>query len=105
LLIFDGLNNWSVHHFLEDTMPKKPHPADIAEADKIASATSFTIHLRTGPHDKTTERAETLAEAIRIADDMGTTAGGRKAMIYAVTPDHRAALVPATMIAQARRGL
>jgi hypothetical protein len=31
--------------------------------------------------------------------------GGRKPMIYAITPTRAAALVPAAMIAQARRGL
>lgn len=84
-------------------MTKKLHPADQAEIKKIAAAVYFTIHLRGGPFDKTTERAETLAAAIEAADAMGTTPGGRKPLVYAVTPDDRAALVPASMIAQARR--
>lgn len=84
-------------------MPKKPHPADLAEAEKIAAADHFAVHLRTGPFDKITKDAGTLAEAIRIADAMGATPGGRKPLIYAVAADHRAALVPAAMIEQARR--
>lgn len=36
--------------------PKKPHPADQAEADKIARATHFAVHLRTGPYDKITKQ-------------------------------------------------
>jgi hypothetical protein len=82
---------------------KKPHPADLVEIKKIATATHFTIHLCTGQHDKTTERAKTLEEAIEIADAIGATPSGRPPMIYAITSAGTAALVPATMIAQARR--
>ncbi|RUM95937.1 hypothetical protein EET67_20675 [Pseudaminobacter arsenicus] len=80
-------------------MPDKLHPADLSDIEKIATATHFTVHLRSGPHDKITKRAKTLAAAILAADKLGKTPGGRKPMIYAVTPVH----VPAAMIAQARQ--
>ncbi|RUM95326.1 hypothetical protein EET67_23915 [Pseudaminobacter arsenicus] len=79
------------------------HPADLSDIEKIATATHFTVHLRSGPHDKITKRAKTLAAAIRAADKLGNTPGGRKPMIYAVTPDKMTVHVPAAMIAQARK--
>jgi hypothetical protein len=89
---------------MEDTMskPKKIHPAEEADIAKIAQATHFTIHLRSGPHDKVTKTAKTLASAIKIADKLGKTPGGRKPMIYAVTPDKMTVHVPASMIAENR---
>lgn len=79
------------------------HPADLSDIEKIATATHFTVHLRAGPHDKVTKKAKTLAAAIRAADKLGTTPGGRKPLIYAVTPDRMTIHVPAAMIAQARQ--
>lgn len=35
-------------------MSSKLLPADLADIEKIATATHFTIHLRSGPHDKVT---------------------------------------------------
>lgn len=85
-------------------MPKKPHPADIAVLAKIAEAAYFTVHLRSGPHDKITKEAKTLMEAIAIRDEMGTTPSGKKAIIYAVGADKMAVDVPTAAIAQAREG-
>jgi hypothetical protein len=79
------------------------HPADLSDIEKIAQATHFTIHLRSGPHDKITKRAKTLAAAVRAADKLGKTGSGRKPMIYAVTPDSMTVHVPAAMVAQARQ--
>lgn len=79
------------------------HPADLSDIEKIGTATHFTVHLRSGPHDKVTEQAKTLAAAIKIADKLGTTPGGRKPLIYAVTPDKMTIHVPAAMIAKARQ--
>lgn len=87
----------------EVPMPTKLHPADAADIEKIAQATHFTVHLRSGPHDKITKRARTLAAAIRAADAMGKTASGKKPMVYAVTADDMTVHVPAAMIAQARQ--
>ncbi len=84
-------------------MAPKMHPADIADIEKIATATHFTAHLRTGPHDRVTKTARTLGEAIKVADAMGKTPGGKSAMIYAITPDNMTVHVPASMIAKARK--
>lgn len=84
-------------------MTSKMHPADVADLAKIATATHFTVHLRSGPHDKITKRAKTLAAAIRAADKLGTAPGGRKPLIYAITPDKMTVHVPAAMIAKARQ--
>jgi hypothetical protein len=80
------------------------HPADLSDIEKIATATHFNVHLRIGPAEKIDRKAKTLAAAIRIADKLGKTPGGRKPLIYAVTPDKMTVHVPAAMIAQARQG-
>jgi hypothetical protein len=79
------------------------HPADLSDIEKIAQATHFTIHLRSGPHDKVTKQAKTLAAAVRAADNLGKTGSGKRPMIYAVTADEMTVHVPAAMIAQARQ--
>jgi hypothetical protein len=79
------------------------HPADLSAIEKIAQATHFTIHLRSGPHDKITHRAKTLAAAVRAADKLGKTGSGKRPMIYAVTADDMTVHVPAAMIAEARQ--
>lgn len=84
-------------------MTRKLHPADAADIAKIETATHFTVHLRSGPHDKITKRTKTLAAAIRAADKLGKTPGGRRPMIYAVTADKMTVHVPAAMIAKARQ--
>lgn len=83
-------------------MTKKPHPADIADRQKIATATHFNVHLRTGPSEKINREAPTLIEAVKIADELGKTASGKKPMIYAITPEKFTVMVPADMIAEAR---
>jgi len=70
-------------------MPTKPHTADATLLAKIAEATHFNVHLRTGPHQKINREAKTLAEAVSIADEMGATPSGKKAMIYAIAPRDR----------------
>ncbi|TGQ92179.1 hypothetical protein EN851_11305 [Mesorhizobium sp. M8A.F.Ca.ET.208.01.1.1] len=85
-------------------MAKKLHPADASAIEKIGTATHFTAHLRTGPADKITKRAKTLAAAIKAADKLGKTQSGKRPLIYAITPDKQSILVPAAMIAQARKG-
>ncbi len=67
-------------------MTKKSHPADIADLEKIKTATHFNVHLRRSPTDKVNHEAKTLREAILIADEI--SAGNTKpAMIYAITPE------------------
>jgi hypothetical protein len=85
-------------------MAKKAHPADAADLAKIAGAKTFNVHFRTGPGEKVNRTAKTLAAAVRIADKLGTTPGGKRPMIYAVTAEGETVHVPAAMIAQARDG-
>lgn len=79
------------------------HPADLSDIEKVGTATHFNVHLRIGPAEKIDRRAKTLAAAIKIADKLGTTPGGRKPLIYAITPDKMTVHVPAAMIAQTRQ--
>lgn len=79
------------------------HPADLSDIKKIGTATHFNVHLRIGPAEKIDRKAKTLAAAVRIADELGLTPGGRKPLIYAVTPDRMTVHVSAAMIAQARQ--
>lgn len=84
---------------------KKAHPAETADREAIAQATGFNVHLRHGPHSKTNEPAETLAEAVVIYDRLAAQAsGGRKPMIYAILPNRAAIFVPLDMVAAARVG-
>ncbi|RUW55823.1 hypothetical protein [Mesorhizobium sp. M8A.F.Ca.ET.021.01.1.1] len=84
-------------------MAKKLHPADASDIEKIAEAVSFAANLRTGPHETLKKTAKTLAAAVRAADKLGKTPSGKKPLIYAITPDKLTILVPAAMIAQARK--
>lgn len=84
-------------------MPKKLHPADLADIEKIGRATAFNVHLRLGPDKKINRTAKTLAVAIRIADKLGQTPSGKRPMIYAITPDKMMVHVPAAVIAKARK--
>jgi hypothetical protein len=67
---------------------EKIHPEDRMLADLIASAESFTAHIRLAPHDKTTVRGlRTYREALNAAAALNATSRyGRRAMVYAVTP-------------------
>ena len=84
-------------------MQKKPHPADIADRAKIATATHFNVHVRNGPFEKINREAPTLAEAIKIADEMSIVSS-KAAMIYAITPEKFTVFVPKDMIDAARNG-
>lgn len=86
-------------------MTKQPHPADLADRQKVATATHFNVHLRRNPGDVVNTEAATLIDAVKIADEMGTMANGKKPMIYAVTPDRQSVFVPADMIDEARKDI
>jgi hypothetical protein len=77
-------------------MPRKPHPSEAADARQIGRAVSFTAHARNSPADKITVACETLAqarnEAIRLCREY--CRGGRRAAVYAVTPEKWTILVP-----------
>jgi hypothetical protein len=84
-------------------MPKKPHPADIADREKIANATHFNVHLRISPTEKINREARTLETAVEIADAISSDAA-KPAIIYAVTPDRMAVFVTKDLVEAARRG-
>ncbi|WP_075657380.1 hypothetical protein [Pseudochrobactrum sp. B5] len=85
-------------------MQKKPHPADIADRAKIATAIRFNVHLRKGPADKINREAPTLAKAAEIAARISAENGGKPCLIYGITPDKMTVLVPKDMIDAARSG-
>lgn len=81
-------------------MPKKPHPADLHEQAQIARASSYAIFFRRGPEFTVREEgfANLLAAIIRAeAIELAHATAGRLCMIYAVTPEGRAHLIPAHM--------
>ncbi|SOC47718.1 hypothetical protein SAMN05892877_13243 [Rhizobium subbaraonis] len=83
-------------------MTSKLHPADIADRQKIATATHFNVHLRRGPTEKINEEAPTLAEAVKIADRISAESGSKPPMIYAITPDKMTVFVPKDLVDAAR---
>jgi hypothetical protein len=75
----------------------KPHPADVANANVIASAVRFEIALFLGGGRYATDIAETLAEArAKAARLMAMHPNGRRPLIYGVAPDGRSGLVTET---------
>lgn len=59
-------------------------PADLADIEKVGTATHFNVHLRIGPAEKIDRKAKTLVAAIKVADKLDTTPGSKKPLIYAV---------------------
>jgi hypothetical protein len=77
--------------------PRKPHPADIANANVVASAVRFEIALFLGVGRYDTDSAETLDEARRKAARLvAMHRNGRRPLIYGVTADGRSGLVTDT---------
>lgn len=73
---------------------RKPHPADIANANVVASAVRFEIALFLGVGRYATDTAETLDEARRKAARLvAMHRNGRRPLIYGVTADGRSGLV------------
>jgi hypothetical protein len=73
---------------------RKPHPADIANANVVASAVRFEIALFLGVGRYATDTAETLDEARRKAAGLvAMHRNGRRPLIYGVTADGRSGLV------------
>ena len=74
---------------------RKPRPADAANAEMLARAVRFDIALFLGTGRYATASATTLEgariEAARLAAENPTT---RRPLIYGVTAEGRAALVP-----------
>lgn len=76
---------------------RKPHPADVANANVVASAVRFEIALFLGAGRYATDTAQTLDEARRKAAGLvAMHRNGRLALIYGVTADGRSGLVTDT---------
>lgn len=73
---------------------KAPHPTDIRDAAYIRAATHFNamVFRGVGRYDREDD-IPTLAEAKAAAARIEARNPGRRAMIYAVTAEGRAALV------------
>jgi len=79
---------------MEPDMPKKPHPADIANVSVVASAVRFDIALFLGTRRYATDSARTLDEArIKAARLAAENPNGRRPLIYAVDANGRSGLV------------
>lgn len=75
-------------------MPRKPHPADIANAAIVAAAVRFDIALFLGAGQYATGTAATLDEARDMAAHMAAMhRNGRRPLIYGVAADGRSGLV------------
>ncbi|HZT26508.1 MAG TPA: hypothetical protein VFA57_12450 [Pseudolabrys sp.] len=73
---------------------RKPHPADVANANIVAAAVRFDIALFLGVGRYATDTAETLEEARAKADRLvAMHPNGRRPLIYGVTADGRSGLV------------
>lgn len=78
--------------------PRKPHPADVANANVVASAVRFEIALFLGVGRYATDTAETLDEArSKAARLVAMHRNGRRPLIYGVTTDGRLGLVTDTL--------
>lgn len=89
-------------------MPRKrePHPSEVYEAQQLARGDlTYSVHFRSGPggairHDGCPSIAH--ADAIACEIEAEHRASCRRCMIYAVTPEGRAILVPDAMRRAAR---
>jgi hypothetical protein len=73
---------------------RKPHPADVANANIVAAAVRFDIALFLGVGQYATGTATTLEEARAKADRLvAMHPNGRRPLIYGVTVDGRSGLV------------
>ena len=84
-------------------MPKKPHPADIANVNVVASAVRFDIALFLGIRRYATDSARTLDEAlINAARLTAENPNGRRPLIYAVDANGRSGPVTRNTAQQCR---
>jgi hypothetical protein len=74
---------------------KKTHPADVADLALIPACTKFTATILKGNRPHTTECDSLAAARIEAARLNATANNGRKALVYAITAEGRAILVPA----------
>jgi len=74
---------------------KKTHPADVADLALIPACKKFTATILKDNKPQTTEFDSLDAARIEAAKLNATANNGRKALVYAITADGRAILVPA----------
>lgn len=76
-------------------MPRR-HPADLADDRRIAAAQAFVVAFRKSPHERYRVEVGTLEEARRAAATLNAEHGqfGRRAMVYAITPEGSQIAVP-----------
>jgi hypothetical protein len=78
---------------------RKPHPADVANANIVAAAVRFELALFLGMGRYATDTAETIEEARAKADRLvAMHPNGRRPLIYGVTADGRSGLVTNAML-------
>ena len=78
---------------------RKPHPADVANANIVAAAVRFELALFLGMGRYATDTADTIEEALAKADRLvAMHPNGRRPLIYGVTPDGRSGLVTSAML-------
>ena len=78
---------------------RKPHPADVANANIVAAAVRFELALFLGMGRYATDTAETIEEALAKADRLvAMHPNGRRPLIYGVTADGRSGLVTNAML-------
>ena len=84
-------------------MPRKVHPADVLNAQVIARATSFRIHLFLGAgRGYATDTAATIGDAKAKAAELLRIHGGhREPLIYGIDPEGRAGIVTKELLAMA----
>ena len=78
---------------------RKPHPADVANANIVAAAARFELALFLGMGRYATDTAETIEEALAKAERLvAMHPNGRRPLIYGVTADGRSGLVTNAML-------
>ena len=78
---------------------RKPHPADVTNANIVAAAVRFELALFLGMGRYATDTAETIEEALAKADRLvAMHPNGRRPLIYGVTADGRSGLVTNAML-------
>jgi hypothetical protein len=79
-------------------MSRRPHPPEIRDAQRIASAVRFAVHFRKSAAEVIRLECTTLGEARAEADRLDRAHGssGRRAGIYAIGADQGATFVPTT---------
>jgi hypothetical protein len=78
---------------------RKPHPADVANANIVAQAVRFDIALFLGVGRYATDAAATLEDALAKADRLvALHPNSRRPLIYGVTADGRSGLVTNAML-------